>query len=471
MKTLHYSIIAVLVICGTVSPAWAYVDFKAYLPMGGTSITPEFNFTKNIIIDYSNGGKLKDALMGKHITLQFSDTSNNNTSVKSLMGTINSDFITERKSNAIISNLRLDYQVQINGGDKNATFDYVIKLVPTVNNYTLYKGFGSAPTTFGISWMGFVIKDPVIITTKQYGYLEINSPLGAIKNQLPYVYNLLKGTPVENALNLNLLDASALLKYPIDKWNSLFDPTFAFSKTTGYGYPGKTVGVTEFSFGPNDLYQVYWKPVTNTTDFTTDSKYNMTVIERPSSSIIDVEGLATGYVVPNKVQDNPAIATKPTPSYSIEQRWLNFEQESILVLFVISVVVAVFVFNRHRRGIKKIALFIWIPIILTFIYTRSDPLFLRSIEATTIAVGIGFYLLSGVYYLFYRAFSRGWKNEKAAFVLIMLVCMGMFGWGLNLLQIAIMTSFWYNGGIPSIFLIGLAISLGLITFIKARKST
>jgi hypothetical protein len=354
MKTLHYFIIASLVICGAVSPVWATVDFKAYLPMEGTPITPEFTFTKNIVIDYSSGGKLRDALMGKNTTVQFSDTSNNNTSVKSLMDAINSDFIAERKSNAVISNLRLDYQVKINGGDKNATFDYMIKLVPTVNNYTVYKGSGSAPTTFDISWIGFDIKNPIYVTTKQYGELEINSPLGVIKSQLPDVYNLLKGTHAENTLNLNLLDASANVKYPIDKWDSLFDPNYILPDSTGYGYAGKKVGVTEFSFGPNNMYQVYWKPVTNTTDFTIDSKYHMTVIEEQSFGTI----IAAGHAIGQMVQNYPVISTTalvPSQGSQIEQGLiLNFEQESILVLLVTFAVIIVVVFRlRKNKKLRK----------------------------------------------------------------------------------------------------------------------
>ena len=304
-RVLLASAILGLLAFGTISPIWATVDFNAYLPIEGTPITPEFKFTKNIAIDYLNGGKLKDSLMGKNMTIQFSDTSANNTSIKSLMESINTEFATDRKSIATISDLKVEYQVQINGDDKRATFDYLIKLIPTVNNYTLNKGGDTIPTVLDISWMGFAMKNPIIITTEKYGDLEINSPLGVIKNQLPDIYNLLKGTQAETSLNLNLIDASPLVGYPIDKWNSIFDPAYTLTETAGYGYAGQKVAVTGFAYGQSDIYQGSLRPVNTETDFTTDAKYHLTIIERASSGTIDAAGHANGYMV----QGDPAIST------------------------------------------------------------------------------------------------------------------------------------------------------------------
>lgn len=305
-RFLLASAILSLLVFGTVAPIWATVDFNAYLPIEGTPINPEFKFTKNVAIDYSNGGKLKDALMGKNMTISFSDTSDNNTSIKSFIEAINTEFATDRKSTATISNLKVEYQVQINGDDKGATLDYLIKLTPTVNGYTLNKGGGDVPTVLDISWMGFVMKDPVIISTQQYGDLDINSPMGVIQKQLPDVYSILKGTPAESPLSVNLIDASPLVGYPIDKWNSLFDPAYTLSETAGYGYAGQKVAVTGFAYGQSDLYQGSLKAQNIDVDFTADAKYHLTIVERASSGTIDAAGHANGYMV----QGTPAISTQ-----------------------------------------------------------------------------------------------------------------------------------------------------------------
>ena len=304
-RFLLASTILSLLVFGTIAPIWATVDFNAYLPIEGTPVTPEFKFTKNVAIDYSSGGKLKDALMGKNMTISFSDTSANNTSIKSFMEAINTELATDRKTTATISNLKVEYQVQVNGDDKGATLDYLIKLIPTVNGYTLNKGGGDVPTVLDISWIGFVMKSPVIISTQQYGNLDINSPIGVIQNQLPDVYNILNGTAAESPLSVNLLDASALVGYPIDKWNALFDPAYTLSETAGYGYSGQKVAVTAFAYGQSDLYQGQLKAQNIDVDFTADSKYHLTIVERASSGTIDAAGHANGYMV----QGTPAIST------------------------------------------------------------------------------------------------------------------------------------------------------------------
>jgi len=304
-RLLLASAILGLLVFGTFSPIWATVDFNAYLPIEGTPITPEFKFTKSIAIDYSNGGKLKDALMGKNMTIAFSDTSDNNTSIKSLMETINTALATDRKTTATMSNLKLDYQVQINGDDKGATIDYRIILTPTMVGYTLNKGSADQPTVLDISWMGFTLKNPTTITTSKYGDLEINQPLGIIQKELPDAYNLLKGTAAETSLNFNLIDASGLVSYPIDKWNTLFDPAYTLSETAGYGYSGQKVAVTAFAYGQSDLYQGQLKTENIDIDFTADTKYHLNAIERASSGTIDVAGHANGYMV----QGTPAIST------------------------------------------------------------------------------------------------------------------------------------------------------------------
>ena len=348
-RLLLASTILVLLVFGTASPIWATVDFNAFLPIEGTPITPEFKFTKNVAIDYSNGGKLKDALMGKNMTIAFSDTSGNNTSIKSFVEAINTELATDRKTTATISKMKMDYQVQVNGNDKGATIDYRITLVPTVVGYTLNKGGGDVPTVLDASWMGFTMKNPVTITTSQYGDLEINYPLGVIQKQLPDVYNLLKGTAAETSLNLNLIDASALVGYPIDKWNSIFDPAYTLSETAGYGYAGQKVAVTGFAYGQSDLYQGQMKTQNVETDFTTDSKYHLSVIERASSGTIDAAGHANGYMV----QGTPAISTLAGVSGSASvQTAQGLSTTTIYAMAGFAVIIAVGVFWFSNQKMK-----------------------------------------------------------------------------------------------------------------------
>lgn len=349
-RILLASAILGLLVFGTVAPIWATVDFNAYLPIEGTPIDPEFKFTKNVAIDYSNGGKLKDALMGKNMTISFSDNSDNNPSIKSLMEQINTAFAAQRKSTATISKLSVDYQVQISGDDKRATLDYLIKLNPTVNGYTLNRGDTNTPTVLDISWMGFALNGPVIISTKQYGDLDINSAIGPIQSQLPDVYNIVKGTSAESPLSSGLIDASALVGYPIDKWNSLFDPAYTLSETAGYGYSGQKVAVTAFAYGQSDLYQGSLKAVNTEVDFTADSKYHLTMVERASSGTIDAAGHANGYLV----EGDPAISTQPQVSGSASvQTAQGLSTSTIYAMAAFAVIIAGGVFWFSNRKMKE----------------------------------------------------------------------------------------------------------------------
>ena len=297
-----------LLVFGTVSPIWATVDFNAYLPIAGTPITPSFKFTKTVQIDYSNGGKLKDILSGKKSTIAFTDDSANNTSIKSLMETINTDIATSRKSVVTFTDLKVNYQVVIQGGDKLASIDYLITLTPTLSGYILNKD--SQNTVFDIAWIGFNVNQPVTIPTKQYGDLEINYPLGVIQDQLPEAYSVLKGTDAEKALNQNIIDASTLLKQSIDKWDTLFDPSYIVTDSVGLGFSGQKVAVTTFSSGQSGLQAGSLKQQNIDMDFTADVKYHLSTVERASSGTINADGHANAYLV----QGEPAITTSEQAS-------------------------------------------------------------------------------------------------------------------------------------------------------------
>ncbi len=298
------SVITSLLVFGVASPIWATVDLTAYLPIEGSPITPTFKFSKSVSFDYSNGGKLKDVLNGKSITVAFTNDSDNNPSIKSFMEQINTQ-LANSKSLATITKLVVDYRVVINGDDKSTSIDYLITLTPTLTGYILQKGSGTENTVFDAAWIGFNMTDPVTITTKQYGDLEINFPLGVIQNQIPDAYNVLKGTKAEADLNKNLIDASTLLSQPIDKWDTLFDPSYVVKDSDALGFGGKHVAITTLASGQSGLQAGSLQVKNIDEDFMADTKYHLKTFEKASSGTINVDGHALGYYV----QGEPAIST------------------------------------------------------------------------------------------------------------------------------------------------------------------
>ncbi|MDE1813831.1 MAG: hypothetical protein KGH87_00895 [Thaumarchaeota archaeon] len=350
MKTLCLSMI-IVVLSLTLPTAFASVDLNAYMAINGHPVTPTFKFSKSVLIDYSSGSTLQKELDGKNVTVAFTDDSGNNPSIQSFVDKLNVDIANERRTSSSITNLTIQYEATIHGDAKQATVDYFVTLKPILVNYVISSGGGDVSTVLDASWIGFSIKDPVVIITKQYGDLEINFPLGIIQNQLPEVYDILKGIPQENILKANLMDASPLVGRPIDQWNTLFDPTCTLDEAAGYEYAGQKVAVTEFAYGQSNPYQASLKPKTADIDFTADSKYHVTTIEKASTGTIGVEGHANGYFV----QGMPAISTKiaytgfrsPT---SVSPWWTGI-QGIILWLAVAGVGMIIFfvLFFRHFK--------------------------------------------------------------------------------------------------------------------------
>jgi hypothetical protein len=249
--------------------------------------------------------------------------------------------------------LTIQYEAIIHGDDKQVTIDYLVTLRPNLVNYVLNSGNGDAPTVLDVSWMGFTIKNPVMITTKQYGNLEINFPLGVIQNQIPDAYDVLKEIPQDDFLKANLIDASSLVDYPIDRWNSLFDPEYILDQTAGYGYVGQKVAETGLAYGHSDLSNIKLKQKTSNMDFTVDSKYHISTLEKSDSGTIDVEGHANAYLI----QGYPAISTTlgANPTYAGCPGCLTPDQSLFRSILVISIVGAavigfwVFYFRRFRE--------------------------------------------------------------------------------------------------------------------------
>ncbi len=308
MKTLHHSIITglsiVFLVLGTGS-AFASVELDAYMPINGHPVTPIFKFSKTITIDYPSESKLKTDLAGRNVTVAFTEDSDNNPTIKSFMEQINRNIAVRGNTTATITHLTLQYVSVISGDNKQATIDYLVTLRPTLTNYILKSGSDYPPTIFDLSWVEFNIKDPIMVATKQYGNLEINFPLGVIQNQLPYSYDVLKEIQQDNFVKSNLIDSSQLEGHPIDQWNTLYDPTYTLDDTAGYGYAGHKVTVTVFAYGENDLSYSPHNTIISNIDFTADSKYHITTLEKPNSGTIDVDGHANDYLL----EGYPAIST------------------------------------------------------------------------------------------------------------------------------------------------------------------
>jgi len=313
-RLLIVPVLTALLVIGTVSPIWATVNFNGVLPLAGNPINPSYDFEKSFYINYPAGSKLQSLLQNKNLTIAFTDDANNNTDIKAFMQQINTDIATKEHSTAIMTNLVVKYKVDMNGYSDHASFDYKIVLIPTVINYVLNVATGAdQPTTMDASWIAFSDNNPVKITTKQYGPIEINSPIGVIQSQLPDIYNEIKGTDALQVFQSPyLVDATGLFnQQPLNKWDSLFDPAYTLAETAGYGYQGQKVAVTTYSSGLSGAYSGTLSVNNIDKDFTgTDgTKYHISTKEQTNAGTINVEGHAN----PNQIQGGWTFATCAQP--------------------------------------------------------------------------------------------------------------------------------------------------------------
>jgi len=301
-RLLIVPVLTALLVIGTVSPIWATVNFNGYLPLGGNPINPSYDFEKSFYINYPPGSKLQSLLQNKNLTVSFTDDANANPDIKAFMQQINTDIATKEHSAAILTNLLVNYKVDVNGYSDHASFDYKIVLTPTVTNYVLNTASGDIPETIDASWIAFSVNSPVKITTNQYGPIEINSPIGIIQSQLPDVYNEIKGTDAAQVFQSPyLIDATGLYtQQPLNKWDSLFDPAYTLAETAGYGYQGQKVAVTTYSSGLSGLVTGSATVNNIDKDFTGSdgTKYHVSTKEQANAGTINVDGHAN----PNQVQ-------------------------------------------------------------------------------------------------------------------------------------------------------------------------
>ncbi len=359
MRLLFVFTLASITLLGTMTQALATTDFNAYLPINGAPITPTFKFTRVVYLDYPQGGNLKNALDGKNMTVSFTADASNNPSVKNLMNEV-TEVMNSEGSSVQLTNMNLNYVAQISGGPTEASITYLIEITPTVDKYVLYHGTavtqsglqgGGTPFIMDAAWVGFNLNKAATISTQQYGDLEINFPINLIQKELPSAYNVIKGTQAEKLLQQNLINPSTLYQQQsLDKWDSLFDPSYTVSDSAVLNYKGAKVAVTTFSTGVSNLQSGTMQNNQQDVDFTTDAKYHIRTIDQPASGTFNVEGHAKAY----NVKGAPAFTTTVTAASNVSNTTAGGLSNMITYGFAAGAAgIAVFIFMWSNKKMKQ----------------------------------------------------------------------------------------------------------------------
>lgn len=290
-------------------PVYA-VDLNAELSSKGVQERPVFRFVETAFVDYHNGGKLRDLLGHKNMTISFQADSSN-PSIRDLIGRINTNLSQDLKSQTRIINMSVDYSASLVGQDNSATIDYSITLMPVIDNYVVTKN-SDGSTVLDAGWMGLSIHGPVVIKTEKYGDVEINTPASFLYKIVPDLN--ITDSNAQQVLDYELIDSSSIMQQPVSNWQHMFDPAYIITETSGWGYNGNKIPITTYTVGESS-FGILQHSIVHVADFTLDKTYQIQTVQHASSATVQIDGYASLQTIGKTVTFTTTPSDpNPTPS-------------------------------------------------------------------------------------------------------------------------------------------------------------
>jgi len=303
---LSLAVLSILIV-GSSSPAFAAQlnwDAKTY----ESAQTPKFVFQRTAFIEYEDGGSIADALRGQEKTIAFSADSSS-AGVQELIDKLNNDLVVA-KSTVSITDIQLEYSATLFGRAEQASVDYKVVVIPTIEGFLIREYQEGSPGLFDITWRGMSVDGPVQIMTEEYGEIDVNEPLSFFKTEYPEVASQITGE-AQDILEMGLIDASGISKQPLPNWHFLFDPTGIAADTSRFGFSGAKVVVSSFTMGESSLREGMISEKEFDATFTSDKTYHVRTVQSGDSANI----FLAGYASPDVLDGHEVIgvsATAPT---------------------------------------------------------------------------------------------------------------------------------------------------------------
>lgn len=323
-------------------PAYA-VDLNAELSSKGVPEKPTFRFVETAFVDYHNGGKLRDLLQHKNMTISFHDDSSN-LSVQDLIGRINTNLSQDLKGQTKVTDMSIDYRASIVGEDNSATVDYSLTLMPTIDNYVVTKNSDDS-TVIDAGWIGLSLHGPVVIKTTKYGDVEINKPASFLHKVVPDLE--ITDSNAQQVLSYDLIDSRSIVQQPVSSWQHMFDPAYIITETSGWGYNGSKIPITTYAIGESSI-GIAQNSVIHTADFTLDKSYEIQTIQHASSATIQIDGHASLEAVGGVITFTtiPSVNDNPSPAS-------GFSVQTIYAMAGFGVLIAAGIFIWSNKKMKQ----------------------------------------------------------------------------------------------------------------------
>jgi hypothetical protein len=264
-------LLAVLVVIGASSPAWA-AQLDARINPNSDSSPFSMRYLKTVFIEYPNGGTLFDELQGKEWTVSGSADSSN-PGVQELMTKLNQK-LSNDGSHAKISDLNVSYEFLLKGRAINTSIDYKVLLEGTLSDYVITKD--AQRTLVDLGWRGMTVNGEVNIDG-----VEINLPINMLRDQEPEVYAVFAGTEAEQVLLRPIINADFILEQPLTNWHFLFDPTGINVDAGTFGLDEEIAGfvVSSWTMGESSIREGRQVERVFTADVVADQKYTVRSVQ------------------------------------------------------------------------------------------------------------------------------------------------------------------------------------------------
>ena len=271
----------------TVVPAFgAQMEFRMIPEDEIGTVTVKFQRT--IFLEYEEGGKLADELRGLKTSKVFSTQSDE------IRDRINYFLKNEANSDAVVTDVQVDYDAQLTGRGLNTSIDYKIVLTLTVQGHVIRPMSDNSPGLIDMDWRGFIVDGPVDINIRGVDN-EINLPISYVAQASPSLYSAVKGSEAETILNYPLMNATGIKAQPLGNWHFLFDPTGINADAATYGLSEELAGRvwSSYTMGESSLREGIQIEKVHEATFTADKLYTIRAIESADSANVHIGGFAS----------------------------------------------------------------------------------------------------------------------------------------------------------------------------------
>ena len=233
VKGIMFSVLlAGVLAAGSVAPALG-AQMEAQLNPSTDASDFQMIYQRTVFIEYPVGSALSQTYEGAAWRLA-GDAGLEDPAVQALQQSLNGKIHSDG-STASLSDLAVEYSVQMTGRELNTSFDLRVVITGQIVNYVITQD--QVRTLVDLGWRGMSSDIPVVIDG-----VDVNIPLNMLQTQEPTIHGIVVGTEAGDILSLPLINADFILEQPMTNWHFLFDPTGINVHASEYGMSKELAG-------------------------------------------------------------------------------------------------------------------------------------------------------------------------------------------------------------------------------------